>query len=105
MNADAAKILVLTEGVAPYLTESDVATLADDLKETDKVRYWIIDYFSPEAIGFGKKMHARFMPNAPFRFAPKDWFGFFEAHGWRPGRYATSPRRLSGLAGLSPCGF
>ena len=23
------------------------------------------------------------MRNAPFQFAPKDWFGFFEAHGWR----------------------
>ena len=24
------------------------------------------------------------MQNAPFEFAPEDWFGFFEAHGWRP---------------------
>jgi methyltransferase (TIGR00027 family) len=83
MNADAANILVLTEGVAPYWTESDVAALADDLKATDKVRYWIIDYFSPEAIRYGKKMRARFVRNAPFQFAPKDWFGFFEVHGWR----------------------
>jgi hypothetical protein len=24
------------------------------------------------------------MRNAPFKFAPADWFAFFEAHGWRP---------------------
>jgi hypothetical protein len=23
------------------------------------------------------------MQNAPFKFAPEDWFGFFEQHGWR----------------------
>ena len=23
------------------------------------------------------------MQNAPFKFAPKNWFGFFEEHGWR----------------------
>jgi hypothetical protein len=23
------------------------------------------------------------MRNAPFRFVPKDWFGFFVSHGWR----------------------
>ena len=46
MSADAGKILVLTEGVAPYLAETDVAELADDLKAAEKVRFWIVDYFS-----------------------------------------------------------
>ena len=23
------------------------------------------------------------MQNAPFRFAPADWFGFFRSHGWQ----------------------
>jgi hypothetical protein len=23
------------------------------------------------------------MRNAPFQFAPKDWFAFFAAHGWK----------------------
>ena len=71
-SAHATKILVLTEGVAPYLTEADVAELADDFKEAEKIRYWIIDYFSPEAIRYGQKMRARFMRNTPFRFTPKD---------------------------------
>jgi O-methyltransferase involved in polyketide biosynthesis len=83
MNAEAGKILVLTEGVTSYLTDEDVGELADDLRQTEKVRYWIVDYFSPEAIKFGAKLRRKFMRNAPFQFAPKDWFGFFAAHGWK----------------------
>ena len=82
VNAEAGKILVLTEGVTPYLTEADVGALADDLRQTDKVRFWITDYFSPEALKFGKKMRRKFMRNAPFQFTPKDWFAFFAEHGW-----------------------
>lgn len=83
IGAHAHKILVLTEGVTPYLTEADVGKLADDLRQTEKVRYWIVDYFSPEAIKFGAKLRRKFMRNAPFQFAPSDWFAFFAAHGWK----------------------
>ena len=83
-SANANKILVLTEGVIPYLTESDVAELADDLRALKNCRYWIVDYFSPEALRFGEKMRTSFMRNAPFKFTPSDWFGFFTKRGWRP---------------------
>jgi len=83
VNAGAGGILVLTEGVTPYLTEADVAALADDLRQLDKLRGWIIDYFSPKALNYGRKLRARFMQAAPFLFEPKDWFAFFEQHGWR----------------------
>ncbi len=80
--ADARKVLVLTEGVVPYIDEAYVAELARDIRREEKIQYWITDYFSPEAIRFGRRMRARFMSNAPFRFDPKDWFGFFASHGW-----------------------
>jgi len=83
VSARAGKILVLTEGVIPYLTNEDVAELADDLRHAGNIGFWVTDYFSPEAIRFGEKMRARFMRNAPFRFNPKDWFSFFGEHGWR----------------------
>jgi methyltransferase (TIGR00027 family) len=83
VSARAGRILVLTEGVTVYLTHDDVAELADDLRQVEKVSFWITDYFSPEAIRFGEKMRARFMRNAPFQFNPKDWFAFFGEHGWR----------------------
>jgi methyltransferase (TIGR00027 family) len=105
MSARATKILVLTEGVVPYLTNEDVTDLADDLRQMEKIGFWIIDYFSPEAIRYGRKMRARFMRNAPFQFEPKDWFGFSPAMAGGRRRSATSPRRLSGLAGQFPCLF
>jgi methyltransferase (TIGR00027 family) len=82
--AGARKVLVLTEGVTPYLSEENVAALARDLRREDKIRFWITDYFSREAIRLGKRMRRSFMRNAPFRFDPQDWFGFFAACGWRP---------------------
>jgi len=82
VGARAKEVLVLTEGVIPYLSEDDVAALANDLRKADKIRFWITDYFSPQAIRYSEKLRARFMRNAPFRFAPKDWFGLFAGHGW-----------------------
>ena len=79
----AGKILVLTEGVVPYLSVEEVASLADDLGQMEKIRFWIVDYFSPEALRFRERgAYAWHMRNAPFRFDPKDWFGFFSERGW-----------------------
>ena len=47
MSARATKVLVLTEGVVPYLTETDVTGLAGDLRREEKIRYWITEDFSP----------------------------------------------------------
>ena len=58
VNARAGKILLLTEGVSPYLTNEDVAELADDLRQAKKIGFWITDYFSPEAIRYGEKIRA-----------------------------------------------
>ena len=50
----------------------------------DRVRYWLVDNFSPEAMKFRTaKGLAQKMQNAPFKFAPGDWFGFFRQHGWQ----------------------
>jgi methyltransferase (TIGR00027 family) len=84
INAQANGILVLTEGVVPYLSVEEAALLADDLRALDRVRYWLVDYFSREAMKYRhrKKMGQK-MQNAPFKFAPGDWFGFFREHGWQ----------------------
>ncbi len=84
MNRRSNKILVLTEGVAPYLDENDVAELAADLRSTEKVRYWVNDYFSPQAIRAGEQVRRQFMRDAPFRFKPENWFAFFDRRGWHP---------------------
>ncbi len=80
----AKKLLILTEGVVPYLSAEQAGALADDLRRLDHACYWIVDYFAPEIMKY-RHRHGmrRMMRNAPFKFAPKDWFGFFGEHGWR----------------------
>jgi len=80
----AGKLLILTEGVLPYLAEPEAASLAEDIRSLSHVALWIVDYFSPamakwrERGGMKQKMR-----NAPFKFMPVDWFGFFAQRGWR----------------------
>lgn len=90
VNAGSGRVLVLTEGVVPYLSVEEAAALADDLRALGRARYWVVDYFSPEATKYRRSqgMDSR-MRNAPFRFEPGDWQGFFREHGWqaRQSRY------------------
>jgi methyltransferase (TIGR00027 family) len=84
INARAKRMLVLTEGVVPYLSLEEAGSLADDLRTLDRARYWIVEYISPQASKYRNRGRmSRIMQNAPFKFAPEDWLGFFEAHGWR----------------------
>jgi methyltransferase (TIGR00027 family) len=110
-NLRAKKLLILTEGVVSYLGVEDVGSLADDLRALDRADGWIVEYFSPELMKFRVRRGVRQkMQNAPFKFAPKDWFGFFEGHGWRPKRvvYLTEeaehlgrPIQLPGFLGTA----
>jgi O-methyltransferase involved in polyketide biosynthesis len=82
VDATAGKMLILTEGVIPYLSIDDVGALASELHTLKHAAYWIVDYLSPELLKFRRRMMADKMQNAPFKFQPDDWFGFFEANGW-----------------------
>jgi methyltransferase (TIGR00027 family) len=88
LGASSKKILLLTEGVIPYLTTEAVAALADDLKTIRSGSVdvsWIVDYFSPETMRYRKRIAAsRHMRAVPFQFEPPDWFAFFAQHGWKP---------------------
>jgi len=84
VDGQAGGTLVLTEGVIPYLTSEAVASLAQDLRAMRRTRYWILDYFSAMAQQYRQRKRInRAMQNAPFRFNPGDWFGFFGNHGWK----------------------
>lgn len=78
------RILVLTEGVVPYLGDDDVAALAHDLRSHPSFVAWIVDYTSPflsKQMKRRRDVNAR-LKNAPLRFAPADWASFFREHGW-----------------------
>lgn len=95
----AKKVLVLTEGVVPYLTEAQVTNLADDLRAQPRFAFWITEYFSPLTYPFLKATaRSSRMKNAPFRFYPRDWLGFFAARGWtkRDIRHASAIARRFG---------
>jgi methyltransferase (TIGR00027 family) len=83
VDASAKKMLVLTEGVVPYLTVEAVGSLADDLRALKSARWWVVDYFAPQMLQMRRRRMRHKMQNAPFKFEPGDWTGFFEAHGWR----------------------
>jgi len=84
VGARTKKLLILTEGVIPYLSVEEAGSLADDLVRMPQARYWIVEYLSPEVIKFrqGSGISRKTM-NAPFKFKPADWFVFFREHGWR----------------------
>ena len=98
MEMRASDVLVLTEGVVPYLANDEAATLADDLRTRRVFRQWIVDYFSPETLKYRERSGvARGLQNAPWRFRPSDYDEFFAAHGWkrRETRYlAVEAQRL-----------
>jgi methyltransferase (TIGR00027 family) len=85
---DAKKVLVLTEGVVPYLTEEQVAKLAAELRSQPRFAFWLAEYLSPQTYRYLKRQpRMQIMANAPFRFFPADWTGFFVEHGWKPVEY------------------
>ena len=81
----AKKILILTEGVIPYLTEADVGELAKELRSYPPFQFWIAEHYSPLSYKYLRSpKRLKKMKNAPFRFYPDDWFGFFKKGGWTP---------------------
>lgn len=80
-------LLVLTEGVIPYLDNDQVGTLADDIGKlaTPTRVAWILEYL-PKRVYLHRRTAtgAKQMKNAPFKFRPANWFEFFASHGWQP---------------------
>jgi methyltransferase (TIGR00027 family) len=89
VNTRGRNILVLTEGVIPYLTNEAVAALAKNLHEQSHINHWITDYFSPFFLRLAARgaIVKQLQKNAPFRFnpgpAPDDWPRFFATNGWQ----------------------
>jgi methyltransferase (TIGR00027 family) len=78
------KTVILTEGVLPYLTEVEVASLSNDLRTHANFEYWIADYVSPAAYKYLRNDTRReIMKNAPFRFFPTDYLDFYRSQNWK----------------------
>ncbi|MBY0372033.1 SAM-dependent methyltransferase [bacterium] len=79
------KVLVLTEGLLPYLPEESVITLAAELRNLPSASYWLMDVATPALI---RSFHDQ-MPNSEpsqgvaFKFGPAEGPAYFERLGWR----------------------
>jgi methyltransferase (TIGR00027 family) len=80
---DAKRVLVLTEGVIPYLSTEQVEDLSRDLLAQARIAYWVTEYFHRRVYRYLQSaVRNRKMRNSPFLFYPDDWFGFFRSIGW-----------------------
>jgi methyltransferase (TIGR00027 family) len=84
INASAKKVLVLTEGVVPYLSNTATAELAGDLRAMTNFQFWALDYLSPYLMKyFARGRIARRLRHAPFQFNPENWVQFFAERRWQ----------------------
>ncbi|MDD4976373.1 MAG: SAM-dependent methyltransferase [Bacteriovorax sp.] len=81
VNSQAKKVLILTEGVIPYLSEEQVSSLAIDLHTQNNFSFWITEYHSHEMYRNLRK--SKEMGNAPFQFFPEHWLAFFNECSWK----------------------
>jgi len=84
LDANASRILVITEGLLAYLSEQQVANLAGDLHQCQHFQYWLTDVASPKVKQmmerhWGKELRAA---GAPIQFAPAGGEEFFRPYGW-----------------------
>lgn len=77
-------ILVITEGVIPYLSEEQVTALGKDLINNSSIKFWIADYLHPRVYKIIKQKVSARLKNAPMQFFPPEYLKFFANLGWVP---------------------
>ena len=83
ISRESKTVAILTEGVLPYLVESEVSLLSEDLQAQFNFAYWIADYVSPAVYKYLRNdTRMEKMKNAPFQFFPTDYLSFFKSHQW-----------------------
>jgi methyltransferase (TIGR00027 family) len=78
------RVLVITEGLLIYLKESDAAALAADLAARPSLRWWLLDFATPQLAEFLKRRWGDTLEraNAPMIFFPADGPGYFTSRGF-----------------------
>jgi methyltransferase (TIGR00027 family) len=84
MGAQSARVLVVTEGLLIYLSDSEVGALAADLHAEPSFARWVIDLANPRLLKMMTKSWGKAVAsgNAPFKFAPANGTTFFRDFGW-----------------------
>jgi methyltransferase (TIGR00027 family) len=84
LDAEDARVLVVTEGLLVYLDEGDVRSLAHDLFASTAVRAWALEASSPATLARARRGWGRTLESsgAAMKFAPASGLDFFAEHGW-----------------------
>jgi len=86
LAGQAAKALVVTEGLLIYLRAEEVTTLAEDLMRFPVFKRWVLDIASPGLLRMlQKNTNQQFVENvSPLQFAPEDGPAFLARNGRKP---------------------
>lgn len=83
-------VLVITEGLLGYWTESQVSALASHLSQQHSVGWWILELASPAVLKawqmqYSHTLYDQYVANGKpaFKFAPHQGPAFFQTWGWR----------------------
>lgn len=83
-------VLVITEGLLGYWTETQVARLALDLSQQHCIGRWILELASPAALRGWQKQYSHTLYDQyltdgkpAFKFAPHQGPAFFQTWGWQ----------------------
>jgi methyltransferase (TIGR00027 family) len=85
IGEESRNVVVITEGVIPYLSNEDSAALSADLFAVPAFRYWIQDYRQGGLQQWAPRRMKEVLKDAPFKFDVRDWLGFFTRQGWNIG--------------------
>jgi len=84
INSQGGDVLILTEGVIPYMTADAAGELARDLFRSPRFKLWVTDYFSPVFMAMQKKSQLqKVLKNTPFQFFPENWEAHYKNNGWQ----------------------
>lgn len=79
----AKNVLILTEGVIPYLSPAAVAALAQDIFSQARFCYWVAEYMRKDIYRYLQAASRQGgLKNSPFKFFPEEWYPFFAECGW-----------------------
>ena len=77
------KVLIITEGVIPYLANDDAESLAKAIHAVPSFRYWIQDFSDLSLRRRSPRSFRKHLKDAPFQFRTHDWLGFFTKLGFK----------------------
>lgn len=106
LGAETKNALIITEGVIPYLTSEQAASLAKSLYSMPTFQYWIMDYRQGNLRNnsYVRKLQ-KIVKNTPFRFTEKYPLEFFSRRGWFVNENVPMLEEAHRLGRKLPLGF